>query len=596
MYLSATSPSRGLVAVFTPPKSAQNQRIVIKCYDAKISLGNLKFTLSANLKDINAIPQINALQFTSEDYLLATLSDKIIIFDLKRGVHSDTIDISQGDLCGVVCREERVYALVRKDGKAIIFIYDTKQNNKIVKKVKCGSCDNDERLGITLHPKDDTAAICVGKKLKLIQLSNGEVLTKFKIKAKDDGKVSHGEKPCIVKFSPDGKVIAASTSISAHFFSVESGNSIGILPLNAFSSINLHSSQNTYVATVVEGGSKASIVEAVLNAKKNSTLKPFATTTMPASVENKTLCEAFFSSGKLGSSEILLLELTPRGINNVDVGMTRVSYRSEANQLESGELYPKQSEEDDASASATPSKSKKRKDNENVVLGPGESGGEALAVTEQSKRQKLDNSGDKNDGDDFVLEDDEGEETIAQRLALLSSELDRDTEDEEELLQIQSDVSKKFIVKQATADSLVIVLRQALQSNDDAQLEVALQVSDKKVIENSVIALSSNETFSGDDDEDNDEESSEIVIMLLTKLVTRLARKPARAQRLSFWIRTVLVTLISKLASSDASMGKAERDVAARLGPLRNLLNERVESLPELLRLEGRLALINTQL
>ena len=89
---------------------------------------------------------------------------------------------------------------------------------------------------------------------------------------------------------------------------------------------------------------------------------------------------------------------------------------------------------------------------------------------------------------------------------------------------------------------------------------------------------------------------SEIVIILLTKLVTRISRRPSRAQRLSFWIRTVLVVLISKVGSNSVSMGKAEREIASRLGPLRNMLSERVESLPELLRLEGRLSILSTQL
>jgi hypothetical protein len=120
-------------------------------------------------------------------------------------------------------------------------------------------------------------------------------------------------------------------------------------------------------------------------------------------------------------------------------------------------------------------------------------------------------------------------------------------------------------------------------------LEVALQVSDKKVIENSIMALSSGE---GDSDEDD---NGEVIVMLLTKLVTRLSRKPARAQQLSFWIRTVLVALISSSNDGTMKMGRTEKDIAARLAPLRSMLSERVESLPALLRLEGRLGLLGNQ-
>ena len=111
------------------------------------------------------------------------------------------------------------------------------------------------------------------------------------------------------------------------------------------------------------------------------------------------------------------------------------------------------------------------------------------------------------------------------------------------------------------------------------------QVSDKKVIENSVIALADMQDNEGD---------SDLIVTLLSKLVTRLSRKPARAQGLSFWVRNVLVALISGGGKDGGQwkLGNKERDVAVKLGPLRNMLNERVECLPLLIRLEGRLALL----
>jgi hypothetical protein len=218
-----------------------------------------------------------------------------------------------------------------------------------------------------------------------------------------------------------------------------------------------------------------------------------------------------------------------------------------------------------------------------------------LTVTDSTKRTKIDHDGDDSadEEDEFVLEDDddEGENTIGQRLALLSSELDRD-DDEEDLLTFQRSTaaSGSFVAKAATSDSLVILLRQALLANDDAQLEVALQVADKKVIENSIMALSS-----GEGNADGESDDGEVIVMLLTKLVTRLSRKPGRAQQLSFWIRTVLVALISSSNDGTMKMGNAEKDIASRLAPLRSLLSERVESLPALLRLEGRLGLLGKQ-
>jgi hypothetical protein len=43
-------------------------------------------------------------------------------------------------------------------------------------------------------------------------------------------------------------------------------------------------------------------------------------------------------------------------------------------------------------------------------------------------------------------------------------------------------------------------------------------------------------------------------------------------------------------------MAREGREMAMKLGPLKNFLNERVECFPQLLRLEGRLALLNQQL
>ena len=601
---SAVSPNRNLVVIHSQPKDGNtnniNRRVLIKCYDSNVSMGTLKFTLSANLKDDNIDCYIENLHFASNDCLLAILSNgKVLVFDLKRGVHSQTVDVkgnSNGDVCACIGNGDLIYSLIKKDGKSIVFVYDIQKGGKMVKKIKGSSCDDDDRLGLAVH-NNDLIAICTGKKIKVTNCKTGESISKCKVKSNDEGKASHGEKNCMLQFSADGMILLASTPNGVHLFAVKSGDRIGTIRTSDISSIQVLLSQDKYIAAVVSGKSKVSLSE--INVNKKSNIDSFATMTLPTSTtENTTIInEAFFLAGKQGSSDIVLLELTPRGISNADVVMNQVSYRNKSNQLQTGELYPESSDEgqkDKQSASKETSKKRKSPPG-NIVLGPGESGGEAMTVTDQTavKRLKtnIDNESDDDD-DDFALEDgDEAEETISQRLALLSSELDRDTEDEEDLLKIQKGASNKFLIKTATSESLSILLRQSLMANDDAQLEVALQVSDKRVIENSILGLA-NES-SGDNDDDTD---GEIIIMLLTKLVTRLSRKPSRAQRLAFWIRTVLVALISKIGSSSVEMGKAEKEIASRLGPLRNLLSERVESLPELLRLEGRLSLLNSQL
>ena len=332
-----------------------------------------------------------------------------------------------------------------------------------------------------------------------------------------------------------------------------------------------------------------------------------------------------------------MAELAKVGFQNVNVQMNRLPYQNDDDgnnndetTFRHGNLYPlDEDEKDQSQAGGSGSKSSSKKRKTNIVLGPGETGGESLTVTDGIKRART--AGDDDDDEmDFELEPEDdveessskegGTTTIAQRLALLSSELERGdsySEDEGDDDHWRTMVgggsggagggaasggssSTKFAARHATSDSLLILLRQALQSNDDAQLEVALQVSDKRVIENSIMALqresvaSSSSSGSDENDDSDGNGHGELMIMLLTKLVTRISRKPARAPQLQFWIRTVLVALLSSTSSSSdgLKMGKMQKDVAARLAPLRSMLSERVESLPALLRLEGRLSLI----
>ena len=271
---------------------------------------------------------------------------------------------------------------------------------------------------------------------------------------------------------------------------------------------------------------------------------------------------------------------------------------------------------------------KKRKANAmagQVVIGPGESGGEAIQVSDIvttstiTVLDKEQRAVDEEEEDFFKISAEEQDEigddgqTIEQRLASLNAQLyeedemsdgegDDNGDNQNHALVTDSSSGNipptRFNVKAATSGSLETLLRQALASNDDSQLEIALQVVDKKVIENSILGLAVNVVDTsnmGDIDADESvNKSSELVLSLLSKLATRLAKKPTRAEALAYWIRTILFVLISSHNDGDGGlrMGEMERQVALKLGPLRNLLSERVECLPALLKLEGRLELL----
>jgi len=444
-------------------------------------------------------------------------------------------------------------------------------------------------------------AVQMDTKLKVLNWKTGEKLKQFKKTsleaASPESSKLHlgfvGEEGTVL-FVSSGSVVALLSTVTGKILAkIAEEDVIVSVDVRFFAEL-----KSLFLAVTTP--TKATLYQVSTSTKKE-TLKAFGTLT-PSLSKNQYAGYAYFASGMRGDTEVALAEFTQKGIGNhvVDVSVSMREYIDPSGTICSGELLNVNNASslignDDAKESTSSLKKRKAA---SIVLGPGEDGGEALQVTDQKlKKTKVDDDGngsDWEDHDEFNLEGSEDQEqTIAQRLALLSSELERDTEDDEDdhlrnEIMIESNNSRtKFNAKKATSESLVTLLRQALMSNDDSQLEVAFQVSDKKVIENSILALATSV-------QEDEEGTSDIIVTLLSKLVTRLSRKPARAQSLAFWVRNVLVALISTVGQDGESwkMGKKERDVAVKLGPLRNMLNERVECLPLLMRLEGRLALL----
>jgi hypothetical protein len=146
-------------------------------------------------------------------------------------------------------------------------------------------------------------------------------------------------------------------------------------------------------------------------------------------------------------------------------------------------------------------------------------------------------------------------------------EEDDDEFDEDEMetedVERRKSLLDKFQPKKATTESLTALLQQALQSGDDALLEVALGVRDSAVLSETCRRL-----------------PGEHVPVLLAALTHRLACKPARAEHLCAWLTAVLQS------------GRVES--VEHLQPLQNLLQERLEVFPALLKLEGRLSMMGS--
>jgi len=212
--------------------------------------------------------------------------------------------------------------------------------------------------------------------------------------------------------------------------------------------------------------------------------------------------------------------------------------------------------------------SKKRNAESITVLGPGQAGRENAGVSERIAPKKKAKSSDY----DMAVAGSQGQAigtSIADRLKQLS-EVNMDTYDEvgeggQSPVERKKPMTRKdFVAKRATTESLTQLLTQALRGSDDGLLELALAVKDKKVMRQTMKRL-----------------DSYCVDILLTKLTYRLASKPQRAEELAAWLSLVLES------------GRVKQ--MGQLQPLKNLLQDRIDALPLLLQLQGRLSMVDAQ-
>jgi hypothetical protein len=205
---------------------------------------------------------------------------------------------------------------------------------------------------------------------------------------------------------------------------------------------------------------------------------------------------------------------------------------------------------------------KRKQTTEPTMLGPGQAGTEMAPPTKRIKASAADDE----DGDDTEKKTEEEtarDLSIAERLQQLSKALedeDDEDDDDDDEMEVENTNGTSFKPKTATTESLKELLSQALVSSDDSLLELALAVRDIKVISTTIKEI-----------------EPSLLLVLLSKLTTRLASNPLRAESLSMWLSFLL---------------KTGRFQPNHLSALRNLLYERIESFSDLLRLEGRLSMM----
>ncbi|KAK0667076.1 Dip2/Utp12 family-domain-containing protein [Cercophora samala] len=121
------------------------------------------------------------------------------------------------------------------------------------------------------------------------------------------------------------------------------------------------------------------------------------------------------------------------------------------------------------------------------------------------------------------------------------------------------------------AASLGTVINQALRTNDAHLLESCLQTSDLKIVENTINRM-----------------DSALALELLSKLASRMHRRPGRAMNLMSWMKLTMIAHGGALVT--------QPDLTARLAELSRVLEERARGLPALLALRGKLEMLDAQL
>ena len=132
-------------------------------------------------------------------------------------------------------------------------------------------------------------------------------------------------------------------------------------------------------------------------------------------------------------------------------------------------------------------------------------------------------------------------------------------------------VAQTRILPPPSGSSLGNVLNQALRTDDNDLLESCFNTNDVNTARNTINRM-----------------DSRLAGVLISKLATRMHRRPGRAHNLMVWVQWTLVAHGAALA--------AQPDVMKTLVPLSRVLDERARGLERLLMLKGKLDMLDSQL
>eukprot|EP00977_Amphora_coffeiformis_P000011 scaffold5_cov169-Amphora_coffeaeformis.AAC.11 len=532
--LAALSPDGSRIAALIPtPGSSMRVQILAT------STAALQSTLLHRRKETSdALPE--KIMFISDRLVALYCSDLIVFWDLNRGVVASTVTPKKEHFYrdAVTCNG-KLYALVWSNEykKAQIHCFDP-ETSKVEQKIKAGK---GEVLALAVY--ENTAVVRQEDSLRIIDVANGQKIAKYtSIKTSSSQLVAIGD--VVVTLESGAAILVHRTS----------GKLLECIPLE-------HADDDL---DVWKQG-KEDVFYLRIGSKVYSISKDGSESTMKCRISAAPSVDRRVVLGRAKSVYALLQQ-----------GDQFQSCQATLDK-EEAELYWKEPESKEKTAV-------KRKDAV-AVLGPTQTGGEAVGITDGpatkklKKKQEDDDVEMKNTDDDEDIEekkekDDEGP-SIAERLANLRDAIegdgdddgDDDDEEEDETSHKSGDKKKKKLtsvnLKKITTESLTELLEQALQSTDKSMLEQVLPTNDDQKVEATCERL-----------------SDEHLLLLLQELTARLASTPGRASQLCVWFKAVLKT--GRIRSME------------HLQPLYNILEERLAIFPALLKLEGRLtAMVN---
>jgi len=568
LLLSASSPD-GSLAVIKAPSTASSSRHLIQVYQVSESSSTLRLTLTHT----SQLPLIQ-LVFVGTTSILGLFGrQQVVVWDLNRGVVATTLSASedQGFLAVAAPSgdndDEKYYVLVRHGPKLVIQEFKS-SNNKLVRKIKSGRLndyDDVDDVDMTAEQPDffqgrkNAASLIITSSHVVVRTKDSGIRIMDKESGKKTGQIKIRASGSSVHFGEaysiemslclgNSKIVVASEDAGdAILYDLDSCKEIGRLAsesaltkqagvpscLQALARTKEDAFtllRNGSLYSVVSGGHKSTQCEKLTQLSTNNPVSIFLRS------NNKVLALTYQSSSEYRVQWIdlsLKNEDGPPALYNLD--QQQKSYKHDI-----------------------PSTTK-RKPSECKVLGPGQAGNETLASVKKMKLS-TDNGEDENNSD---IDNDDANVTIAERLQMLTDALDEEENEDDNGVAaaiVAAAGKTKFKPQKVSTESLKELLTQALQSSDDGLLELALSVHDVKIIATTIKEM-----------------NEDLLVILLGKLTSRLASSPLRAETLSVWISHCL-----KRGSFDSE----------HLAVLRNMLYERIESFPDLLRLEGRLSMM----